>query len=122
MRKEAIRDAEVQNPCLTLPAHLGLSPVFTIRSHTVSRESRLFPAGEPLVELVFPLALSCDLYHSALWRCWTVAGRIQESWPHLHCLAWGCLVLNIQLRYAKKANCETVTAAQVLHEKCSTRI
>lgn len=51
-----------------------------------------------------------------------MAVRIQESWPHLQYVAWGCLVLNIQLFYAKEANYETVTATAALHEKCSTRI
>lgn len=32
-----------------------------------------------------------------------MAVRIQESWPHLQYVAWGCLVLNIQLFYAKEA-------------------
>lgn len=54
--------------------------------------------------------------------CWTAAGSIQERWLHLQYVAWGCLVLNIQLFYAKEANYETVTVTGALHEKCSTRI
>lgn len=42
-----------------------------------------------------------------------MAVRIQ-GWPQLQYMAWGCLVLNIQLFYAKEGNYKSVTATGAL--------